>query len=481
MTPDRLRAALRLGLFALLLVAPLPFGSVQAGPVLAIELTAAALGLIAILLIGRDEQAAAAVPKLPLAICASVIALGIFQIVPLPFSIAAKFNPTADLVRPLIPYLGLDRPPAVTWSVASPETTDALLRFIAYVLIGLAAAVAFDTERSRRRFALVLVTAAVFQAVYGSGEYLTGRQHIFGFAKKYYLDSATGTLINRNHFATLLAVALPFALVLAIPKTTSARRRHPVSWRLRLVAAADGGGLARLLAVSASVLIWLGLLLSHSRAGLAAALVSASIVLVTFRATRAARWAGALGAALLLALLTIETAQAPGERFLTLKDDIQDKAGRPAVWRDATGLVAGRPVLGWGLGTFESAFPTVQSADIEMRYDHAHSDWLEWATEGGVFALGVAITLLAVALSNTWRTARATSGAAVIPIACCAAIAAMAVHAAWDFSLRIPALAVMGSVLMGMALTRLSSDTPAGVTAGVFQSSLAGRTSGDGS
>jgi hypothetical protein len=40
-TPDRLRAAIQLG-FALLLLAPLPFG-VQAGPVLAIELTAAAL------------------------------------------------------------------------------------------------------------------------------------------------------------------------------------------------------------------------------------------------------------------------------------------------------------------------------------------------------------------------------------------------------------------------------------------------------
>ena len=173
MTPERLRAVLRFGVLALLFLAPLPYGCVQAGPILAIELTAAALGLITIFLIARDEDAAVAIPWAPLTLGLGVIALGIFQLVPLPFSIAEKFNPTADLVRPLIPYLGLDHPPAVSWSVASPETTDALLRFIAYVLIGLAAAVAFDTERSRRRFALVLVAAAVFQAVYGSGEYLT--------------------------------------------------------------------------------------------------------------------------------------------------------------------------------------------------------------------------------------------------------------------------------------------------------------------
>ena len=435
MTPDRLRAILRFGLFALLLLAPLPFGSVQGGSVLAIELTAAALGLIAILVIGRDREAAAAVPKLPLAICGGVIALGVFQVVPLPFAIAAKFNPTADLVRPLIPYLGLDHPPSVTWSVASPETTDALLRFTAYVLIGLAAAVSCDTERSHRRFALVVVTAAVFQAVYGSGEYLTGRQHIFGFAKKWYLDSATGTLINRNHFATLLAIALPFALTLAIPRRAQTRTQD---WRGRLVALSKGTALVRLFAAAAAALIWMGLLLSHSRAGLVAGIVAAVMVVAHFRATRAARWTAAVGAAVLLALLTLELAQAPGERFFRTKDDLGARAGRPAVWRDAMGLVSARPVLGWGFGTFESAFPTVQSADIDMHYDHAHNDWLEWTTEGGVVALLAGLTLLALALRRGDIAGRA-------------ALVAVALHGVWDFSLRIPAAAVATAATMGLA------------------------------
>jgi hypothetical protein len=136
------------------------------------------------------------VPKLPLAICAGVIALGIFQTVPLPFSIAAKFNPTADLVRPLIPYLGLDHPPSVTWSVASPETTDAVLRFIAYVLVGLAASV---------RSIPGVCGGGSPSCCRGGGVGLrsgstTGRQHIFGFAKVP-PRPATGTLISRNPFA----------------------------------------------------------------------------------------------------------------------------------------------------------------------------------------------------------------------------------------------------------------------------------------
>jgi O-antigen ligase len=458
--PETLRRLIRFGVASLILITPLPFGSVQAGWVLAIELAAAALGLLAVLLIGRDEDARRSVPRGALLICGGVIALGIFQIIPWPFAIAEKFNPTADLVRPLIPYLGLDHPPAVSWSVAAPETTDALLRFIAYVLIGLAAAVAYDTSAARRRFAIVLVIAAVFQAVYGSGEYLSGHQHIFAFAKKYYLDSATGTFINRNHMATLLAIALPFALVLALPDEAGAPRRER-SWRERLVAACDGRGLRRLLAVGASAVIWMGLLLSHSRAGLLAALVAAGIVLVRFRRVRAARWSAAIGAAVLLILLSAELSQAPGERFFTVKDDIQSKGGRVSVWRDSMGLLKQRPILGWGFGTFESAFPMVQSEGIDLHYDHAHNEWIEWTSEGGLLALSAAVGLLFVALRQkdrrTSEVSRGNRDLVALHAAGCAAISAVASHALWDFSLRIPAVAVLTAATLGTAMGRYSA------------------------
>ena len=458
MTPDVLRRLLRFGVASLIVLTPLPFGSVQAGYVLAIELAAAFLGLVAILLLSRDPEAAAALPRGALYVCGAIVALGIFQVIPLPFAIAEKFNPTSELVRPLIPYLGLDHPPAVAWSVAAPETTDALLRFIAYALIGLAAALAFDDAASRRRFAIVLVAAAVFQAVYGSGEYLSGHHHIFAFAKKHYLDSATGTFINRNHMATFLAIALPFSLALAMPSGRR-RRREPASLRERLVLAAEGNSLVRLLAVGASAVIWMGLLLSHSRAGLLAGLIAAAIVLIRFRGMRAARWAGAIGAGVLLILLSAELAQAPGERFFSVKDDIQSKGGRVTVWRDAMGLIAARPVLGWGFGTFESAFPMFQSEGIDLLYDHAHNDWVEWAAEGGVVALAAALAILALALRRRGRPSGADGFEAAFALACRAAIVAVAVHALWDFSLRIPAVSAVAAVVVGVTLGGYATAT----------------------
>ena len=436
MTPERLRAAIRAGIYALVLLAPLPFGSVEAGYVLAIELTAAAIGAAAIALLALDADARAALPRLPLALCGAIVALGAFQVVPFPFGIGETLNPTVGLLRPLLPYLGLPSPPAVSWSVAPPETADALLRFVAYLLIGLGAALAFDSATARKRFAAVLVAAAVFQAVYGSGEYLTGRQHIFAFAKKHYLDSATGTFINRNHFATFLALALPFALALSIPGSGRAKRAS--GWRARVLAFGEPETLTRALAITAAALLWLGLLLSHSRAGLIAGVVGAAIVLVRNRRARIARWAMAVAASVLLALLSLELASAPGERFLAVTRDLEIQGGRLTVWHDALSLVRDRPLLGWGLGTFESAFPSVQSAQISLDYGHAHNDWLEWGVEGGVGALLAAIGLLAF----SWLG----RGAAIQ-----AALAALALHALWDFSMRIPALGVLAALVVGLA------------------------------
>jgi putative inorganic carbon (HCO3(-)) transporter len=451
-TPDRLRAILQTGVLALVFLTPLPFGSVQTGAVLAIELSACALGLGTVLLLRTDYRSARAIPKFPAAVCVGLIVLGILQLIPIPFSIAQAFNPTVDLMRPLVPYLGLTELPGVSWSVASTETMDALLRFISYVLIGLATSMAFRSKRSRNRWMFALLLAAIFQSVYGSGEYLTGRQHIFGYAKQYYLDSATGTFINRNHFATFLAIALPYAIACAMTPSRAGQNR---TWRERIIGFTEASSVLRLLGTVAIALIWMGLLLSHSRAGLLSALAGMSVMLFQLRGYRAARMTAVVGGLVFLAVLTRELAQTPWERFVQVPNDLVAKGGRLEVWRDSERLFAMRPLLGWGFGTFEIAFPIVQSADINVHYDHAHNEWVEWTIEGGVLALVSVVMLLAYSL----RRSDAASRAAVV---------AVALHAVWDFSLRIPSNAVAVAATIGFGYAAYADATVARATASAF-------------
>ena len=46
-------------------------------------------------------------------------------------------------------------------------------------------------------------------------------------------------------------------------------------------------------------------------------------------------------------------------------------------------MIAARPWTGYGLGNFATVYPEFARFDPGAVVEHAHNDWLEWATEGG--------------------------------------------------------------------------------------------------
>src|SRR5262245_10607989 len=276
---DRCRAALRLGIYAVLLFSPLPFGSVQPRAVLGLEIAAAGLAVVVAWILLLDPSALPAGvrslwgPACGLALIAAV------QLVPAPAALVRTVaEPTAaarSAVAAVLPETGTSVAPP---SLSPPDTLDAVLRGVTLAVLLVAASIAFDERRSVRRLGTVIVISATFQALYGATEYLSHHQHIFGYSKKYYLDSATGTFINRNHFASYLAMALPFALGPLIGGRVSLFGDR--SWRQRLIGLAESSNLLALLSGAAAVVIWIGVFLSYSRGGLAAALVATFLLAV---------------------------------------------------------------------------------------------------------------------------------------------------------------------------------------------------------
>jgi hypothetical protein len=70
-----------------------------------------------------------------------------------------------------------------------------------------------------------LVALGTFEALYGLVQYLTGWQRIFGYVKKYNLEEATGTYINRNHFAGFLEMVIPFGVALVLYENAKLPRK----------------------------------------------------------------------------------------------------------------------------------------------------------------------------------------------------------------------------------------------------------------
>jgi O-antigen ligase len=441
------RTILRVAFLALLIWTPLPFGAVQPGAVLALELHAALLGVLSLWVLAKERITLPTTVRSALGCAAIVVAVGTLQLFPVPQSVSALLAPQAHEARALVaPVLGSPESTLAPLSVEPLATVDALLRFLAYVLIGLAAWVTLDSPRRVRQAAWILVFSGAFQALYGATEYLSGHQHIFGYAKQFYTDEASGTFINRNHFATYLAATLPFALALALHRRSQSPPTQ--SWRERLAPLLEPRGASRAIAAIAAASIWIGVVLSYSRAGLAVALV-ATTTFALLSARPRARAAWRIPAALVLlptiVLLFLEV-RAPGERFVTDEEDLRTLGGRVEVWRVGLDMAAEHPVLGTGLGTFEAAFSPRRPPGVDLRWTHVHSDWLEATIEGGLptllAMLGLAVVVGRRLLRGALTQLQAAFGASLL---------ALAFHAAVDFPLRIPAVAVVGAFLVGAA------------------------------
>jgi len=115
-------------------------------------------------------------------------------------------------------------------------------------------------------------------------------------------------------------------------------------------------------------------------------------------------------------------------------------------------MIAERPVLGWGLGTWPTVYPAYARFDLGRFANHAHNDWAEWTAEGGI---PFALLLLAVAGWSARQALRLPWGLGVPSVF---------LHSLVDFPLQHPALAVLAYSLLGaMAAAGGAEVAPAGL------------------
>jgi O-antigen ligase len=427
-------------LCALIVVAPLPFGSVGPWGRLAVELLAFALTGVWMFAATRSEVA---LPPRSVSIALiGLLAVAAIQLVPLPAGVVSALSPHATALR-----RGLDPVPEPTLSLAPGATASALRTGAALVGI-LFVTTTVVAARGATRLALTALAASAFQGLYGLLVLASGHDRIWSVSKTAYLDSATGTYINRNHFAGFLAATLPLGVGLVIAGARRAGERSQAKGRLIGVLGPEGSKslLLGLLALTGAA----GLLLSFSRAGTALGLIAivgtAGVVLGGKTAHRLA--AIAVVVAIAAVPLLDLGADRLVARYATTGDDFRASGGRLDVARDTLRMIAAFPVAGCGFGAFTWAFPAFSSPEVRLHYTHAHNDLLQLGAEGGIPAWG----LLGLALAAVSRTVIRVLRGASDPLATGAAIglAALLVHGLVDFNFHIPANAAIAAVLAGV-------------------------------
>jgi O-antigen ligase len=388
-----------------------------------------------------------------LLLVAGLLGLCCFQIVPVPISIVRLVSPArASIGDALIPIAG--RVDSATFSLAPAAS-------FRYLVVFFSCAVAFFLARniawrSRRRTWILIAPFVVVAFL----------EAVLGLLQRYMAGSfmAQGTYVNRNHFAGLLEMALPFGVMGAI------------AW-LHQEDSAEERGLGQTLAAGglllASAMMLAAIVYSLSRMGFLAALAGLLVIGLFCvegkpQSRRGRFWLGGICLLAIAGFLFLPTVPLI-ERFGDLASSEQISADtRVEIWRETWQMVRDYPWIGVGLGGYESSFIEYKRVAPMNLVDFAHNDYLQYLAELGFLGFALLAFLVARTLVQGFRMAVSADDLNVryFGIAAAGSLTAIGLHSLVDFNLYLPAHMMMVAWIAGtidaLSLRRQKARGPDG-------------------
>jgi O-antigen ligase len=258
--------------------------------------------------------------------------------------------------------------------------------------------------------------------------------------------SPYGPFVNRNSLACWLAMALPLVIGYAVARHES---RSPGT------APAAGIDSTQVWLGGTAVLMTGGLLGSLSRGGIFGGAIGL-LVFVLLARTRVSRTRGlAWIVAGLIAMAAFGTRYADLDALAMRMQETTEfgEWGRRVIWRDTWAMATDFRLTGVGAGAFQQGMLVYQQAPRQFFFNHAHDEYLQLLSEGGILVAVPAALALAAATAMLARQLRTDRSAIFwVRAGAIAGIAAAAVQSVWDTALRTPANGVLFAVVAAIAL-----------------------------
>lgn len=349
-------------------------------------------------------------------------------------------------------------------SVEPGDTIAALVPTLLPFAVFASAMALFSDDTSAMFLFGFIGVAGTVDAALGLIQFLVFPNMLIFAPKMHYVESLTGTFVNRNTAATYFGLALIISISTAISATRLSSR--DVKSKLSRATGAYTLRFRLTFWYAATLLNFAALMLTQSRGGIACTFIglATTIVLLLLRAEDfprrsassrggkpARNFIGAFTVAILAGLLGLLFA---GRVLLRVGVNGTEDA-RFCVMPGMVRLLRENWLLGTGLGTFRVAFPAYRdpSCGLVGVWDMAHDFYIEgWITLGlpfvvicstGLFAL-VAMCIRGIGARRRYRwPVVAGLGALILVVA----------HSALDFSIQIPGFAATFAALMGAVTT----------------------------
>lgn len=370
----------------------------------------------------------------------------VLQYLPLPQSLVFLFSPNLADIYQNVPET------FKTFSLDPSQTQVSSFKGLAYFCVMLLSLLLVTTEHRLKKLLVVMVLSGTFQAVYGSLQAMSGNttSWVFSVANS---SIATGSFIYKNHFANFLLLSLAMGIGLLVANL-SPQQHNSTKAKLRELIGSllQGKAVLRI----ALALMVIGLVMSRSRMGNAAFFVAMTVtgIFAIFYFKNRNK-----GLTLLLLSLFIIDTFILGAWFGL--DKVKHRIEQTSLSQETRDevvvygleLIKKYPLTGTGAGSFYAVFPMVQGDDINLFYDHAHNDYLQFTIEYGIpFTLLLAL----IVLTSIWQSIytmrhRKNNLMKGVAFGCMMAIIGMLIHSSVDFNLQAPANAVYFILILTLA------------------------------
>jgi O-antigen ligase len=448
-------------LFAVIILAPLPFGSVDPLPIVA-WCMALGIALCAASLRALDTRHFLVIAGVAVVVGAYVLVLH-EQLAVRPFFAVSQPDP---VWRAAADALGSPLPASV--SMVRDQPLFALGAPLAAIL-GLLVSfiVCVDRKRAHQLLHVVAWSGAAY-AVYGIAAFLIDPTRVLWMKKLAYFTVLTSTFINRNTAAVYFGSCAIIWLLLLVERV---RQRLPKAGGVSLAVIGQTIQHLRrdaLIGLLACFLCFVAMFLTGSRAGVLLSLLVGAAALVRF-AWKALTWSRkslamlTAGAGAAFVMVQLLGAGVIGR----LDNEGLASGGRIETYRSTLAMIRDHPFVGTGLGTFAWSYPAYRSSNLTSWgvWDRAHSTPLEIASDMGLPLAGIVIAawagVYAILCFGLWTRNRDH----IILVAALAVASLGILHSLVDFSMQIPGFAIMVCSLVGAGLAQSFRTMPVPLSA----------------
>ena len=444
---------LGLALFlAPLAVAPLAFGTVEGWSLLLVELLVA-LAVLTHALQHQQGRLLAIPGLLPLML---LIGWMLLQLVPLPVEVQKALSPHGyQAYEPV--YGLLAEPRLLPLSVYPKGTVLEAIRLLAHALFYLLTVLLLTSGAHLKKAVEFCCWLALAIGILALLQKFSSPEKLFWFRPSS-TGQSMGPWVNRSQYSGYVELVAPLVLALALYFRPAVASDDP--WRKRVVAffSKEEGVNRHLLFSFGVLLLAASVFVSLCRGGIIAVTLSSFsfFLLLAWKERRYSRLVSVAFFSVLILIVSWFGWQPIVDRF----DQIFTGSGefavdRLLVWEDSWKIFRDFWLTGSGFGTFIAVYPLYRTVPGEAIFDHAHNDYLELLTNGGIigFLLAAWFVLAVFAHGLKMLKRRRDRYAILVTVGALSGILGLLIHSLTDFNMHNGAVGLYFFFLCGVVVS----------------------------